>query len=131
MTARRLQRTDGIFRTLHEEAIGAPLDLSDFDPKRYSPARIELAQRVWQSRVHSEYRSVQIMLRFATEVIGAGDPLEVHTCAIDLALDEVRHVQLCAQLVEALGVPALMPDPIELRDPEQFLKAPMAERAIS
>jgi hypothetical protein len=120
-----------VFAAMARERLGPPLDLSDLDLAAHPPDRIALARRVWQQRVRSELRSVQIMTRFLTEVVGAGDPLEVYAAALDLVEDEVRHVGLCAQLCEALGAPALLPDPVELRDPPRYLKAPMAERALT
>lgn len=128
---RKLQHTKGVFETIARERLGDPLDLSGLDLARHPPERVELARKVWQERVRTEYRSVQIMTRFLSEVVGAGDPFEVHAAAIDLIEDEVRHVGLCAQLCEALGAPALLPDPVELRDPEPYLRAPMGERALT
>ncbi len=131
MSARRLTHEGGIFASLHRSLVGDPIDSSDLDLARRSEAHIELARRVWQHRVRTEFRSVQIMVRFVTEVVGAGDPLEVYAGAIDLVNDEVRHVSLCAQLCEALGAPALLPDPVELQDPPAFVAAPMAHRALT
>lgn len=128
---RRLGHATGIFETLFRERLGDPLDLSDLDLSRHPPTRVELAQRVWQDRVRTEFRSVQIMTRFLTEVVGAGDPLEVYAAALDLVEDEVRHVGLCAQLCEALGAEARLPEPVELRDPPRYLAQPMMERALT
>lgn len=131
MAARLLGHEGGLFRRIHEERIGGRVDLSDLRLDGHPPARVELARRVWQSRVQTELRSVQIMTRFLSEVVGAGDPLEVYAAALDLVEDEVRHTELCALLCEALGAPVLLPDPVELRDPERFLRAPMPERALT
>lgn len=131
MSSRSLQHAGGIFAELHRELLGDPVDLSDLDPASHPKELVERARRVWQERVRTEFRSVQIMTRFVSEVVGAGDPLEVYAGAIDLVQDEVRHVGLCAQLCEALGAPALLPDPVELRDPPRFLEAPMAHRALT
>jgi hypothetical protein len=65
-----------------------------------------------------------------TEVLGAGDPLDVWAGAAELVQDEVRHARLCVSLCEALGGRPHLPEPPELRDPESFLRAPMAERAL-
>ncbi|HJL18262.1 MAG TPA: ferritin-like domain-containing protein [Sandaracinaceae bacterium LLY-WYZ-13_1] len=128
---RRLGHATGVFEAMSRERLGPPVDLSGLDLARHPAERVELARRVWQSRVRTEFRSVQIMTRFLTEVVGAGDPFEVYAAALDLVEDEVRHVGLTAQLCEALGAPALLPDPVELRDPPRYLKAPMAERALT
>ena len=71
------------------------------------------------------------MTRFLTEVVGAGDPYEVFAGVVDLIEDEVRHVGLTAQLCEALGAPACLPDPVELEDPPRYLAAPMTHRALT
>lgn len=129
--ARKLAHAGGVFAEMARERFGEPLDLSDLDLSKHPPERVTFAGRVWQQRFRTEYRSVQIMTRFLTEVIGAGDPFEVHAAALDLIEDEIRHVGLCAQLCEALGVPALLPDPVELRDPPRYLNAPMPARALT
>ena len=131
MSARLLKREGGLFRRIHEERIGADVDLSDLDLDGHPPDRVDLARRVWQSRVQTEFRSIQIMTRFLSEVVGAGDPLEVYAAALDMVEDEIRHTALCASLCEALGAPVLLPDPVELRDPERYLRAPMPERALT
>lgn len=131
MTERPITHAGGIFRELSDALIGGPLDLSGLDLSRHPPTRVELARRVWRERVRTEYRSVQIMLRFATEVAGAGDPIEVHAGVVDLIQDEIRHVKICAQLCEALGTTPLLPDPVELHDPPEYLRSPMPERALA
>lgn len=128
---RRLGHATGIFAELFRERIGPPLDLSDLDLSAHPPSRIELARRVWQDRVRTELRSVQIMTRWLGEVVGAGDPLEVYAAALDLVEDEIRHVGLCAQLVTALGAEPMLPEPVELRDPPRYLEQPMMERALT
>lgn len=131
MTARTLRHATGIFADLHGARFGPPIELGDLQLSVHPEPRIALARRVWQDRVRTELRSVQIMTRFLTEVVGAGDPLEVYAGAIELVEDEVRHVAITARLCEALGAPALLPDPVDLRDPPQFLAAPIAERALT
>lgn len=126
---RAIKHERGIFAQLSDEILGPVVDLSDLRLDRHSKERVELARRVWADRVRTEFRSIQIMNRFLTEVLGAGDPLEVYAGACDLITDEVRHVRLCVALCEALGGVPPFPEPIELREPEPYLKAPMAERA--
>jgi hypothetical protein len=65
-----------------------------------------------------------------TEVLGAGDPVDVYAGCVDLIEDEVRHAALCAGMCGALGIEARFPDPVALQDPERFLRAPMGERAL-
>ncbi|MCS6797396.1 MAG: ferritin-like domain-containing protein, partial [Myxococcota bacterium] len=112
------------------DRILGPVELPPLDLGRHRPDLVELARRVWSDRVRSEFRSIQILARFLSEVVGAGDPVEVYAPVADLVLDEIRHVRLCAALCERLGARPVLPDPVELRDPAPFLAAPMAERAL-
>jgi hypothetical protein len=98
---------------------------------RHAPAVLARARAVWPQRYLSEYRSVQVMSRFLTEVTGAAEPVDVCSRAAELVDDERRHVELCAAMCEALGVPVSLPDPVALPDPPAFLAAPMADRAIA
>lgn len=123
-------RAHGVFARLTDSLIGAAVDLSDLDLRRHPPELVSEARAVWEGRFRSEFRSMQIMSRFMTEVLGAGDPLEVWACAADLVQDEVRHARLCVSLCEALGGRPHLPEPVDLRDPEPFVAAPMAERAL-
>jgi hypothetical protein len=105
-------------------------DLSSLSPEEVPPALLPEVRAVWRHRARTEYRSVQILLRFATETLAAGDPLEVHAGIVDAVVDELRHVALCAALCERLGAPALLPTPLEPVDPEAYRRAPAAERAL-
>lgn len=127
---RTLKHADGLFAKLAAEVIGEPVRLDDLDPAAHPPALLSLAKRVWLERMHTEHRSVQVMTRFLTETVGAGDPFEVYAIAVELVRDEVKHTGLCAATCQALGAEPLLPNPIELRDPPAFLAAPMPERAL-
>lgn len=128
---RELRHETGLFARLHEERIGPRVSLDDLHPERYPAERVAVARRVWQQRTQTEHRSIQIMTRFLAEIAGAGDPLEVYATAVDMIEDEIHHTALCAALCEALGAAALLPDPVALRDPQPFIDAPMAERALT
>jgi hypothetical protein len=118
----------GLFGRIHERQVGPMPDLSGLE----APALLRVeAHAVWQERFQSELRSVQIMTRFLTEVVGAGDPIDVHACAADLVADEIRHVALCFHVCRALGAPPALPEPMRLGEPPTYLAAPMAERALA
>ena len=127
--ARRIPTAGGAFQDMFAERIGA-IDLTDLDPAAFPEAVLILARQVWQERARTEYRSIQIMSRFLGELAGAGEAPEILASAIDLVEDEVRHAAYCAALTQHLGGVALLPDPLELDDPETFLRAPMQERAL-
>jgi len=129
--AHELRREGGVFRRIHEERIGSSVALDDLHVERYPSELVAQARRVWQQRLVTEHRSIQIMTRFLAEVVGAGDPLDVYAAALDLVEDEIHHTALCAALVEALGARPVLPDAVALRDPEEFTSAPMPQRALT
>lgn len=125
---RPLRLAGGAFDLPREELVQPPIDWSRFDPGRYAPERLQLAQRTWLDRLHTEYTSAQILTRFAGEVQAAGDPFDVWVWAQDLVRDELSHVELCRQACLALGVEPSLPDPKPM--PESFMQAPMPQRAM-
>lgn len=132
MTPRqRLTFAGGAFGQLHRQRIGPPVDLGTLSTAGLPAPLLAQARATWQERTRSEFRSIQILTRFLTEVTGAGDPLDVYACATELIDDEIRHTELCARLCEALGAPAELPETVALVDAPGFLQAPMAERALA
>jgi hypothetical protein len=127
---RRLGLAGGAFAGLHRQRIGPVPDLSGL-AAQVPPALLEQARATWRQRASSEFRSIQIMTRFLTEVVGAGDPLDVYSAVTELVEDEIRHAELCAAICTGLGVPALLPEPVALVDQPRFLEAPMPERALA
>lgn len=128
---RQLTLAGGPFEAWHRSRVGPAVELGDLGPAVVPPALLPEMRNAWQARVQSEFRSIQIMTRFLTEVTGAGDPLEVYTGAVELVADEIRHAELCAAVCRHLEVPALLPDPVALVDPPGFLALPYPERALS
>jgi hypothetical protein len=121
----------GAFADSHRALIGPEVDLGDLSPASVPAALLPMARSVWQDRVRSEFRSIQIMTRFLTEVTGAGDPLDVYAIAAELVADEVRHTEMCAAVCRRLGVPPLLPVPVAPGEPDAFLRSPMPERALT
>jgi hypothetical protein len=128
---RELTLAGGVFEAGHRARLGPAIDLGDLGPAVLPPALLPEMRAAWQARVRSEFRSIQIMTRFLTEVTGAGDPLEVYTGAVELVADEIHHAELCAAVCRRLGVAAPLPDPVALPDAASFLALPFAERALS
>ncbi len=118
------------FLSLHRSHLG-PLPEISLDFRDIPPHLRELVLDAWSFRVETEYRSVQVMTRFLTETLGAGDPLEVHASISEAIRDELRHVTLCAAVVEALGHRAPLPTPLMEDLSPDFLSLPMAQRALA
>ncbi|MEZ4474798.1 MAG: hypothetical protein R3F60_29210 [bacterium] len=120
-----------VFAAQHLALRGVDIDFAAFDPTRYAPSLLARAQGVWIGRVHSEFRSLQILTRFLAELTAAGEAVDVYAGAVDLIRDEARHVGLCHDLCVALGAPPTLPDPPTLVDPPEFLAAPAPQRALA
>ncbi len=128
--ARRLVLAGGAFSSALSALVPSPPDFGRFDPARFSPEGLSRARATWLERLHSEYRSAQILQRFAAEVQAAGDPFDAWVWASDLVADELRHVELCRQACEALGATVSLPTPVEETLSAEFLAAPMPQRAL-
>lgn len=130
--SRPIRHAGGVFAEMHGELMGSAggIDFAAFDASRYPDELIARARSTWQGRVLTEYRSIQIMTRFLTEVLGAGDPIEVYAGASDLVADEIRHTALCASMVEALGGTPRLPEPLVAEENPGFLKMSMPQRAL-
>jgi hypothetical protein len=118
------------FLSLHRAHLG-PLPEIHLDNRDIPSHLRELVLDTWSFRVETEYRSVQVMTRFLTETLGAGDPLEVHAAISEAIRDELRHVSLCAAVVEALGHRAPLPTPVTEDLSPEFFALPMAQRALT
>ena len=111
--------------------MGRAVDWTGFAVRDFAPEWVEAARAEWLRRVHTEFRSIQIMTRFLEEVVAAGDPVDVYASAVDAVRDEIRHVALCAEVCARLGVEATLPSPVPEPVPERFRTAPPADRASS
>ncbi len=132
MTAPRiLKRTGGVFRDLHRELMQVDIDYGQLDVAAFPESLVAEARAVWHQRFSTEFRSIQIMNRFMGEVLAAGDPLEVYAGVVDLIADEVRHMALCADLLQALGGAPALPEPPEIPEKKAFLQASPPERALA
>jgi hypothetical protein len=127
----RIVEAGGVFSEFHAPLVGEPVDFSGFDYTRFDPALLEEARGTWMHRVHTEFRSTQVMNRFLGEVLGAGDPIDVYAGALDLVEDEIKHTALCMQVCRALGFEPRFPDPPHIEYPDEYLRAPMGERALA
>lgn len=92
--------------------------------------RLNAVADAWSFRVQTEFRSIQVMTRFMTEVVAAGDPIEVYAGAAEALVDEIKHTALCVSVVEALGFTPFLPEPLVEKEAPGFLALPMAQRAL-
>ncbi len=87
-------------------------------PKRYSPAVLEVAANTWKSRLHHEHQSSAVFSRLLPQLIEAEATLDAKTAVLKMAMDELHHAALCAEVVRHLGgkpdleVPSLATHPL-------------------
>jgi hypothetical protein len=128
---RELTFAGGAFAPMHAQLVGVEIEFAALDPGRCAPELAARARGEWQERVRTEYRSAQLLGRLLLDTLAAGDPFDAHAGIVDMIGDELRHTALCAGVVRALGASPLLPDPLELVQPPQFLQMTPAARALS
>jgi hypothetical protein len=102
-----------------------PIDVSHFDAGLLVEARL-----TWADRVRTEWRSVQILTRWVTELTATVEPLPFLAGAAQALDDEIHHVALCSALCEALGGRPERPAPSGAEDATSLRLAP-AERPLA
>lgn len=118
------------FRAIHDALVGVDVAWDALDWRDIPDHLLTMVRAHWLYRVETEYRSIQVMTRFMSEVLAAGDPLEVYAGIADAIVDEIRHTALCVGVVERLGVAPQTPDPVALIDPPGFTELVPAQRAL-
>lgn len=95
-----------------------------FSQKGYGPALLHGALRGWQRLLETEYESVVIAGWMTAALARLGAPLDIVGAFGRVVEDEIRHVDLCAQMVEKLGGRPTLPRkppppfPVDLTSPE-------------
>lgn len=83
---------------------GAPEDHDpSIDLDAFEPSTIQVAQRVWRQRMVNEHHSSTVFSAMLPQMIACGAPLPFKTVLLRMAMDELRHGALCAQIVRSLG----------------------------
>lgn len=104
--------TNSPLRTVHERIAKRLLDRNDEEPDRrpddalqgtYRPEAIALARANWEHRTFHEHRSAAVFSNLLPQLMEAEAPMEVKTAVLRSSLDELRHAQLSAEVVEFLG----------------------------
>ena len=74
-----------------------------FDASRYDPAAVAEAREMWRVRMRAEHASVPTLAALAGQLADAGASLDAQGVVLRMALDELRHTEICADAVRALG----------------------------
>ncbi|MEZ4312716.1 MAG: ferritin-like domain-containing protein [Polyangiaceae bacterium] len=108
----------------------ANIDFSALRPEEIAPELLREARVVWADRVRTEYQSIQIAARFATEALAAGEPIRVHRTISETIEEEIRHTEICIGMCRALG--GKVPEPKQVAAPLADLGAvPIGERVLA
>lgn len=83
----------------------APAEVA-FDASAWDPRAVAKARAMWLARMVSEHRSTTVFAGLATQLMAAGAPLDFPAMALSMAQDELRHTELCADVVRAMGAEA-------------------------
>jgi hypothetical protein len=82
-----------------------------FDATAYAPRSIARARSLWLDRMVNEYSSTTVFSQLAGQLVEANATLDATCVALRMAQDELRHAEICGDVVRALGgVPRRMRD---------------------
>ncbi|MEZ4368616.1 MAG: ferritin-like domain-containing protein [Kofleriaceae bacterium] len=125
-----LRRTSGasLALTAEHDALVRPrrrrIDWAAFDPAGHDARALDAAAALWAGRARQELCSLAHVGELATVARRLGAPLDWSGALARVSTDEVRHVDLCLRLCEALGrpeVPTVDPDDLTRLPPTATL----------
>jgi len=101
------QKTGTLIETEYREldrsiARVAPANLA-FDGSSYDPAAVTRARRMWSNRMVNEYTSTTVFSQLAAQLVEANATLDATAIVLRMGQDELRHAEICGQVVRALG----------------------------
>lgn len=82
-----------------------------FDPTPYAPELLDAASQWWRRTMRTEYESASVLTDLALQMRLIDAPLDVQAAVLRMAHDELRHAELCARVLEALGAEGRIPAP--------------------
>jgi hypothetical protein len=97
---------------IHETMNRCARKVRTFDSRAYDPRAVEAARGVWRHRTIAEYRSTTVFAALAPQLMTARASLEAVSVVFRMAQDEIRHAEVCAETVVALGGRGEIDDPI-------------------
>jgi hypothetical protein len=81
----------------------SPLDHGAFERAAYDPASVAEACVRWKKRMVDEYTSTTVFSALVAQLVEANAPLDVSAVALKMSADELRHAEICGQVVLAMG----------------------------
>jgi len=80
-----------------------PRGESTLDRNAYAPDAVAIAREVWTARMVAEHRSTSVFAQMATQLMEANAPIDATAIVLRMAADELRHAEICGEVVRALG----------------------------
>ena len=74
-----------------------------FDRAAYDPASVAEACSRWKKRMVDEYGSTTVFSALVAQLVEANASLDASAVTLKMAQDELRHAEVCGQVVLALG----------------------------
>ncbi|HEY9720778.1 MAG TPA: ferritin-like domain-containing protein [Oscillatoriaceae cyanobacterium] len=109
-------------------------DWSLLDREAIAPDVLATMIEGWRERLAAEYRSAAMASEFQNLLLRCGAPLDMVGVMGRITQDEVRHVHLCAEVIEALGgdpsVPISEPSLRVPEDPSVSLKLHLLDLTV-
>jgi len=81
----------------------------------YAPDVLSIARRMWLERMRHEHRSATVFSQLLPQLIAAEAPLDMKTCVLRMAMDELRHAGLCGAVAEQLGAEPRIEAELQMR----------------
>lgn len=74
-----------------------------FEAGAYDPASVAEARVRWKKRMLDEYRSTTVFSALVAQLVEANATLDASAVVLEMAQDELRHAELCGEVVRAMG----------------------------
>lgn len=93
----------GEYAVLTEQMLRCTPKERVFDPAPYSAETLERARAQWLFRMESEYRSTATFSALANQMLAVRADIDLIGTTFRMAQDELRHAEIAAEVVRALG----------------------------
>ncbi|MGO9838963.1 MAG: ferritin-like domain-containing protein [Polyangiaceae bacterium] len=118
------------YRAISDAMMRCTRVVHTFDAKTYNPESVASARRVWRVRMEAEYRSTSVFSALVAQLMEAGASLDAVAVVLRMAQDEVRHAEVCGEVVAQLGGEALFERPGEIPALARHAGCCVEERAL-
>jgi hypothetical protein len=101
-----------------------------FDARAYDPKAVASVREMWKVRAVSEYRSAALFSDLSLQMMEANASIDAIGIVMGMAQDEIRHAEVGARAVVALGGPREVPMPGDVQRLERYQGVGAEERVL-